>query len=235
MNALLSGEVGTALLFENQNIMIIDVTSDVRAISSSSNLKWVLRDATDVDYIEDLTEEEARRQLELAWQRDRALPLILILLDSDEEYETRRDACESLTEFALDEALKHIGNHLYAAPFPQGADPQGAATIAKEMKSMEIDQFLLTLCQDQEEITLRRRSWDALPLDLFGSVEEKEIFRKEAIRVGAFRLFVTERNKKDSALFQLLAAPEFRGKAKARSVLMKWAAPFKEKVSNVQF
>ena len=56
-----------------------------------------------------------------------------------------------------------------------------------------------------------------------------------AIRAGAFRLFVTERFKGDYALLQLLASPEFRGKSRDRRILMTWAAPFKEKVSNVSF
>ena len=65
------------------------------------------------------------------------------------------------------------------------------------------------LSDNQEEISERWKAWENLPIRLFGSSHEKLVLRSAAIREGAFRLFVTERDKGDWALFQMLSHPEF--------------------------
>jgi tetratricopeptide (TPR) repeat protein len=236
LKALISGQAGVALLYDQDRIrsVVIDAPSEFTE-RTEAEASWFLRNLTDLQSFEDVTQQKVVQELEAAWTRDRAMLLLLLLLDRDKDVEIRQSACNCLSELLTAEIVDYLANYFYAAPLPKNSDLPGAIQFARHNRCSNVEEFLFVLEGDQEEIARRVTAWNALPLDLFDSEEAKENFRVAAVKAGAFRMFVTERFKSDYALLQVLALPEFRGKSKDRRIFMEWAAPFKEKVSNVRF
>jgi tetratricopeptide (TPR) repeat protein len=236
MKALVSGQAGYAFLLEGDPVTSIHIDRPNQWTGCLPHeMPWILRNVTDTITFENASQQEIFKELEASWERDRAVHLALILLDSQEEEMTRKSASECLSEFSTIDFMSDLGNYFYAAPLPRNGDLDGAIRFARSAGASNLESFLVELRTDQSEILRRSEAWNALPDDLFDGQDDKELFRTAAAKAGAFRLFVTERYKSDIALFQMLASPQFRGSAKARRIFMAWAAPFKEKVANVSF
>ena len=202
---------------ETSSALIPIPDSDVRLCLGSLN------DLTELDAgsVEELLEEVRMRQ-----SSDRALQLALVLLDREEPREVRSEAAECLRElFSSKIVVRYVANRLYSAPMPEVADLEQAIKLCKADSATQ--EFFRGLLSDQQEIFERWKVWEELPVQLFGSLQEKCSFHSVATREGAFRLFVTERDKGDWALYQMLSHPKFRGDPKARVVFQEWYKPFK--------
>lgn len=237
MKAILSGQTAIAVCIEGENLHSISLDSPESWIAQQKwELPHLFADATDILQLENVSRSEVIDKLKLQWTQDRSLQLILILLDHEEEPQTRLEAAECLDDFLKQgEVRKYVENHLYSSPLPPTADLNGAIQLSADPSLEHVAEFLSTLQSDQEEISKRFAAWEALPISLFGNPTSKQEFYYEAVRHGAFRLFVTERQKKNLAVIQLLSHPHFRGSSKARTIFQIWAAPFKESVTNIEF
>jgi tetratricopeptide (TPR) repeat protein len=237
MKAILSGQTALAICIENDQFHSISIDSpETWRERHDWEIPLLFADATDMLQLENVSRSQVLEKLEITWAQDRTLQLILILLDKKEEPETRLEAAECLDDFLNQaEVREYVENHLYSAPLPSSADLNGAIQICKEISLAKVLDFLHALQSDQEEISKRVVAWEALPISLFDNPTSKQDFYYEAVRYGAFRLFVTKRHKKNLALLQLLSHPHFRGNSKARIIFQKWSAHFKESVSNIDF
>jgi tetratricopeptide (TPR) repeat protein len=236
LKALISGQAGVALLYDREGIRSVEIDTPGQFTErTEAEASWFLRNLTDLQSLDDVTQERVIEELESAWTRDRAMHLLLLLLDRNQDADIRQSACECLSELLPATNVDYLANYFYAAPLPKNSDLRGAIQFARGNHCFNVEEFLLVLEADQDEIARRVAAWTALPLDLFGGDEDKENFRLAAVKAGAFRMFVTERFKSDYALLQVLASPEFRGKSKDRRIFMEWAAPFKERVSSLRF
>jgi tetratricopeptide (TPR) repeat protein len=237
MKAILSGQTAAAICIEDGQFYSISLDSpEIWSERHEWEIPLLFADATDILQLENVPRSEVLEKLKLAWAQDRSLQLILILLDCDEEPQTRLEAAGCLDDFLnQDEVRKYVENHLYAAPLPSTADLNSAIQISADSSLAHVAEFLSRLQSDQEAISKRFAAWEALPITLFDNTTSKQQFYYEAVRYGAFRLFVTERQKKNSAILQLLSHPHFRGSSKARNIFMKWAAPFEESPTSIEF
>lgn len=236
MKALISGQAGIAVLADGGHFLSFTLDEITPSEWQNQDLSWLFGACSDVRSIDCDSREQLLAELELAWQQDRSLHLTLLLLNSQEESDIRRDAAECLDEFLSKSLVEDfVANRLYSKPLPDQADLPGAMAIAEGVLALRVRGFLYDLSALQLEISKRYAAWLALPESLFGGTEYKERFEAEALEAGAFRLFVTEQGKSDRALFQMLVHPLFRGRAVARRVLQEWAAPFKETIDNVVF
>ncbi|MFZ3138859.1 MAG: tetratricopeptide repeat protein [Thermodesulfovibrionales bacterium] len=237
MKAILSGQTAVAVCIQDDQFYSISIDSPE---NWSERQNWeipiLFANATDMIQLENTSRSQVLEILEVAWAQDRSLQLILILLDQKEESETRREAAECLDEFFNQaEMREYVENHLYSAPLSSDADLNGAIEICAAASLAKVMDFLDALQSDQEEISKRVGAWEALPIGLFDTSTSKQDFHCEAVKYGAFRIFVTERHKKNLALVQLLSHPHFRGNSKARNIFQKWSAHFKEAVTNSDF
>jgi tetratricopeptide (TPR) repeat protein len=237
MKAILSGQTAIAVTIEGEDLYSISVNSPE---SWTPRQEWELprlfAHASDVLQLENVSRSEVIDKLKSEWVQDRSLQLILMLLDPDEESQTRLEAAECLDEFLNRyEVKKYVENYLYSSPLPSTADLDRAIQLSIDSSLAHLTEFLLILQSNQEEISKRCAAWEALPIRLFGNPASKEDFYHEAVRHGAFRLFVTERKKRNWAVLQLLSHPHFRGRSKARMIFQTWAAPFKESATNIEF
>ncbi len=237
MKAILSGQTGAAVCIEGEQLYSISLNSpETWTAQQQWELPYLFPDATDILQLENVSRSEVIERLRLEWAQDRALQLILILLDREEELQTHIEAAECLDDFfKLREVREYVENRLYSSPLPSTADLNTAIHLSATSSLVHLTEFLRNLHSDQEEISKRVAAWEALPISLFDRPTSKQDFYCEAVRHGAFRLFVTERHKKNLAVIQLLSHPHFRGSSKARNIFQTWAAPFKESITNIEF
>ena len=238
MKAILSGQAGTAVCIENDGFFSVTLDSEEPL--------WVSRNKYDIPYLffdyNDIFEDEFKsrseviEKLEIAWGQDRGLQLTLIALDNKEYKDIRIEAIECLNNlFDKPEVREYVENRLYSAPMPYNADLKGAISLSEENCLETARKFFSGILNDQDEISKRCDAWNNLPDDIFSeTVGNKKDFYLEVVRYGAFRLFAKERDNKDSALYQLLIHPHFRGTSAARTIFGQWAAPFKSS-SKIEF
>ncbi len=237
MKAILSGQTAVAVTIEDEHLYSISLNSPE---SWTPRQEWevpcLFAHASDILQLENVPRSEVIDKLKSEWAQDRCLQLILMLLDPEEESQTRLEAAECLDEFLnQDEVRTYVENHLYSSPLPSTADLDSAIQLSIDSSLAHLTEFLHILQSNQEEISKRCAAWEALPISLFGNPTSKQDFYYEAVRHGAFHLFVTERQKKNLAVIQLLSHPHFRGRSKARMIFQTWAAPFKESATNIEF
>ncbi len=230
MKALVSGQAGVAILIEKKRIFSLHIGEENTIPRTKEDIPYLLADTTDVIELDKATPETARTSLELAYQKDRALHLILILLDGDADSETRTMAAECLEEFfAESEAFDFVRNRLYVAPLPQNVDFIGAVLQAEEARASHLVEFLHDLDSHQSDIHHCRETWEALPNELFGDSVAKQQFGYAAVTAGLFRsLAQVSSDEADQVLFEYLRDPQLRQIQNSRKILMDWLQPFRE-------
>lgn len=234
MKALISGQAGIAVCIENGQFYSLNVDSlDTWSELHECEIRRLISDANDLLQLDNASRSDVFTKLKVEWAQDRSLQLVLILLDKEEETEIRIEAAECLNDFFnQEEVTNYVANRLYSSPLPLSADLNGAVQLSSGFSL--VTTFFSTLQKDQDEISKRVTAWNALPNSLFEN-NDKSTFHADAIRHGVFRIFVTERHKKNLAIVNLLSHPYFRGSSRARTIFQKWAAPFKESAINIEF
>jgi tetratricopeptide (TPR) repeat protein len=237
LKALISGQVAVAVLIDGERYYSVNLDEPAHFTERQEfEVPLLLAEANDIQQLNDVTQSSVVGELQAAWEKDRGLQLVLLLLDSQEDTDTKISAADCLNDFlGSDSVQEYIANRLYSAPLPPIADLESAIRLSNDSGYERVVNFLRVLRDDQVEIERRYRIWNDLPVSMFGGTAEKEHFRFDAVRFGAFRLFATEHRRKNLVLVQLLVHPYFRGNAIARKVFPAWAAPFKESATGDEF
>ena len=227
MKAFLSGQAGLAIIRSPVGIRVFSNARPESPVDfKTTDIHFRFENVSGMREFDVDSEDALVEELELRWSSDRALRLSLISLDHEEPDGIRSEAVSCLQDLFLSpDVTDYVANRLYSAPMPDAGDLQ--RTIELCGPNTVTGQFFCDLLNEQGEIRRWWRAWEDLPINLFGSMQGKLEFHADAIREGAFRLFVTGRDKGDWALFQMLSHPSFRGVARARSVFQAWYAPFK--------
>ena len=160
MKAIISGQVEVAVLIDNdKNYLITLDNPELKREVSNYAISRIFADANDVISIDVASEKQVKETLELLYMKDRALLLILILLDVDEVFDNRMLAAECLSEFLLsknsEDVIAFLENRLYSAPLPPNADIDKAIEFSKKVKGDKLASLLITLRDSQEEIKKR--------------------------------------------------------------------------------
>jgi tetratricopeptide (TPR) repeat protein len=199
MKALISGQAGIAVLIDGEACSSIEVHSSGPVPRATRDLAYLLGDATDLVELEGISTDDAARELEAAWSKDRSLHLALIALDREAARENRESAVACLSGMLKDSRVTDfVRNRLYAASLPPSADLPSALRLARSSGSTRIADVLEEVQANQELIRRSRLAWDALRPDLFGGIAEKERFGFVAVESGMFRLLA--QGKYDDAL-----------------------------------
>jgi tetratricopeptide (TPR) repeat protein len=187
LKVLISGQAGLAVIVDGDGVASIDVETRHRIARSPQEWPYMLSDANDVYELNDISDAEIVKELDLAWQKDRSLHLVLVLLDRDADKKARQESATYLDEFlADDQVFEHILNRLHVAPLPDVADLQGAIDIVKSRGNIRTGAILDQIAKGQQAIRRCRQAWDLLPADLFGSSNAKETFGFRAVEQGFF-------------------------------------------------
>jgi hypothetical protein len=189
VRALISGQAGIAVLIDGEEYSSIEVHSVESVPRTAHDIAYLVGDASDLVELEGVSKDDAVRELEVAWRKDRSLHLALIALDGEAGRENRLSSVKCLTDLLRNSSIADfVSNRLYAAPVPTTADLPGALELAESSGSTEFASVLRQLSADQELIRRNRIAWDALSSDQFGGAAEKERFGFAAVESGMFRL-----------------------------------------------
>ena len=238
MRAILSGQAGLALLGEGDTVWAVAVeTPDERTPCNWRDAPYLLADAHDIVELQDVSQAKALEELEQAWRRDRALQLLLILLDREEEAETRTMAAECVDEhFASDSIRDHTADRLYSAPLPSSADPARAKQLACDANAQRVVAFLAQLAQDQTLISRTRRAWNEIDADTFATDGERARFEAVAVGSGAFRIVAeaVAAGTVEQAWMRCLSDSQIKSVPGYRNVITAWINPLRPSPTEIQ-
>jgi RNA polymerase sigma factor (sigma-70 family) len=232
MNAVISGQAGVAVLVDGLKLASIHAGSDGEAVARRpGEVRFLLGDAKDLEFVDGVQPEEVRRRLEVAASRYDALHLALILLDGELSHDTRRTTAEELDDLLGDQGISGwVESVLYAHPLPSSADPVGARSACTG-RTERTRAFLSKLESLQMVIAEVYQAWEGIPTSVFGTNEDRAYALSVAVKAGLFRDLVAIRasgKPVGSVLFQVLKDPSTQELHDDRQVLMKWIAGFQD-------
>lgn len=225
MDALYSGQAGVIALLEGAEARVQRVgNADAEFTISREGVTYLFGRCTDVVRVQGADERSVKRSFEEAWNADRALRMLLIALDPEEEIELRNDAADCLEELLVrDSARVFVENEFYARTLP--ADTDFSALQAPQRKL--VLSLLAGIIDNQAAIRERRASWDELPSSLFED-NDKRGFEEQAIRRGAFRMLASvDSNSVDRNIAILNCYTALASVPNSRIVVNEWTKRFR--------
>jgi tetratricopeptide (TPR) repeat protein len=195
MRALISGQAGMAVLLEEEPLYAVafDAPDEVIPCRVWSDVRVLFAGAEDVTEMDTATHESAIEALDLAWAKDRAMQLTLVLLDSKANEDTRKDAAECVTElFEFAGVEEFVANRLFASPMPKDqSDLSGAIELAGEIGETSLQALLLAIRNAQPRIIRLRKLWNDLPSGLFQDGKSDAVDAKvEKLRVESVLILI---------------------------------------------
>lgn len=180
MEALISGELGAATLI-NGNVAEIIWVDGRNKRTSPINALSIYRDVGDVVSLKNCTKTQALESLRLHWMKERALVLVLILLDPTTPIHECKEIQHTLNDWMNNvDVAEYVKFVMYSRPLPY-ADLRLNEAIDSQSN---IGGFLNVLFDSQADISLIRESWDTVSSNL--TSDEKYAYEKRLISIGAF-------------------------------------------------
>jgi len=224
MDAILSGQAGTLVFLEGAEARVVRLSDDSEFMIAREGVNYLFQGCNDVVVARRVSEQAARSQLEAAWVSDRALRMLLIALDMEEDSELRDEAADALEELLIDSAAKiYVENQLYSRRLPDEADPQFLKKADRWPATTELIQNLIIR---QDSVILHRQTWDELSDELFD--EGKARFEEEAINRGAFRMLASlDAEARDPNIAILECHNALRTLPNSRQIVTEWTKGFR--------
>ena len=228
LRALLSGQAGVVVLVDGASCtrrMIGEI--DYRSCRIE-DISYLFGGASDVISVAASSPAQAFRILENEWAHDRALHLVLILLDHDAHLRAKRIASEALEQFLVVPTTRQFVLHrLYSRPLPASADIPEALRFCVDASGKAVWGLLATLRDDQAKIRDVRERWELLDLHLFGTAREKRLFEQVAVEEGIFFTLCRDPGGiTEKAFSQWLSNPRLRMFPRRGKVIETWAGAF---------
>jgi RNA polymerase sigma factor (sigma-70 family) len=228
MNAVISGQSGVAVLVDSTRLASIHAGSDAAPVDRSpGEVRFLLGEARDLEFLEDIAPEEVRRRLEVSTSCYDALHLALILLDGELSRDTRRTAAEELDELlALEGIASFVESVLHAQPLPKGGDLLGGRSACsggtqRALALVERFEALQTVIREVHG------AWEKMADSHFGTAEDRQHALSLAVKEGLFRDLVAIREagaSVDSFLSIAVQNPSFQQIENSQHLLRDWVA-----------
>jgi hypothetical protein len=128
MDALVSGVAARVVFLAGSEVTYIDAERPTeKHTSSRAALPYLLADAYDVEMLKGATEEQAFGTLLKKWNTDRALRMLQIALDSEENTAIREEAASYFSSLLLQRGVRTgVENAAFSLELPEG-------TVAEEL------------------------------------------------------------------------------------------------------
>ncbi len=203
ITAMVSGQAGLGLIRE-PNLELRSADGDHRVGASLSSMLRTFDGCTDLRLVSGKTIADIDNQILLAWASDRALQLLLLLLDPQEPQDERKEyavCVEELLEVGS-EVRRFLRNRLMSAPLPV-SDRDGWIAACRD--SAEVLEIVEDVSRSQAYIKVVCLAFDALPLaDFHNDRLEKAGVREALVRRGAFSDIVTSLARGENLNFRRL-------------------------------
>jgi hypothetical protein len=120
MDAVYSGQAATLAFLEGADVRVFRADVEASITIAREGLSYLFLGCSDVTYARGVDERVAKQKFVEAWKSDRALRLLLIALDAEEEDEDlRREAADNLEQLAELQATRtFIENELFSRALP---------------------------------------------------------------------------------------------------------------------
>ena len=226
MQAIVSGQAGLAVLIDGESIYSIEANDPgVDTPRDRTDLLHLFAGATDV--VEFPVEDRAAavRRLQFDWNCDRALRMTLILLDPEEDSETRVLAAECVENRLSDEAVRNwLVARLYQAPMPDAGDLAGAIDLTASDELPLIQKLLIELQTDQPHIEAAVEAWDEVAVPTGGnSLNKPELFDRLIAAGACYQVArAAAGGKASSATFDVLGHPGIKSLPGIGPVVSSW-------------
>jgi hypothetical protein len=186
MRALISGVVARAVLLSGSEVTYIDAHQPTeKHVASLDALPDLLADAYDVEAVNGPTEQQVRDILARKWGIDRALRMLQIALDPNEDTETCEEAKMLLSTLLqrqdVRDGMENIAFSLELARII------GTKTLEYPAFSDDSASVLKTLIAHQEQIATVQIAWDIIPDSLFGGRLKRGKVELCAVLGGCFK------------------------------------------------
>jgi RNA polymerase sigma-70 factor, ECF subfamily len=229
LNAVVSARAGVAVLVRPSGLSSIHVDRIGDVVPRSlSEVRLLLGDARDLQFIEDVEIDAVRKHLAEAHQADSALHLALILLDATSSPDLRQDAARVLDGLLVSPAvLEQLEAVLFARPLPADMETLQALALTRSPQLSHTGTLLQRLSELQDVISLVWTAWDAVPSALLGTSRDKQYFTATLVRAGIFRQIVEAcagHAPLDAAFARVLRPSATRKVEGAEPALRKWQA-----------
>jgi len=127
MQAVISGRSGVALLLDGEQLSSLHAGTDEIVRRRERDIPYLLGEATDLQFLENVETPEVSRRLEIATAQANALHLALILLDPELPQEVRCEASDELDDLLGVAGVRAgVERVLFSQPLPGEADLRGA-------------------------------------------------------------------------------------------------------------
>ena len=187
MNAILSGLTGKGLLHDGEKFYTVSMDMSAITPVEETSIFRFFNAGDNFSFLEDVTPTEAMLKLQVLYQQQEALDLALMLFDEELSAELRKEAATALEDLLKSTDVRsYLETVLYAKPLPVSTDKEGAMKTATGVGAVAVFLFLKALVGRQKQVALVRRSWDALPMDVFCDQEEQVKAHAIAVDKGLF-------------------------------------------------
>jgi tetratricopeptide (TPR) repeat protein len=226
MQAIVSGQAGLAVLIDGESVYSIEANDPgVDTPRDRTELLHLFAGATDV--VEFPVEDRAAavRRLEFDWNCDRALRMTLILLDPEEDSETRVLAAECVENRLSDQAVRNwLVARLYQAVMPESGDLAGSIDLTSSDELPLIQKLLIELQADQPHIQAAVEAWDEVAVPTGGnSLNKPELFDRLIASGACYQVArAAAGGKASSATFDVLGHPGIKSLPGIGPVISSW-------------
>ena len=189
MRAVLSGSAAVALVNDGEDWHSIRY-EDLETLLPQREEDFVrlFHESRDLDWLVDTSLDEVRIELEDAVDSTEALSLVFDLLDRRLSDETRDAAALELDELALEEVvIERVESVLLATPLPDLIDPVGATAACRRTNCQGTLALLGSWLDLQEAVAESWQAWLQIPVERFGTTEDRNRIQGQLIRHGVFR------------------------------------------------
>lgn len=225
--AIISGQAGVAVFVDGPRIC------NYRRMGEEEyhpcrveDVPYLIGDASDTIVVTGKSVAQADRILENEWKNDRALHLILILIDGGAHLQAKRVAADSLEDMLTTPTVHQFVRHrLYARGVPAAADLDEAVRMSSEYGGKIVWGMLVELRKHQPSIERVRERWELLDIILFGTVHEKRYFEQVAIEEGMF-FGLCVNTAGTEVLKKWINNLRLKGFRSRQEILEAWARPF---------
>jgi hypothetical protein len=199
LDAIYSGQAGIMALLEGAEARVRRAEDfDSEYMIGREGVSYLFQGCTDIVIVKGAREDALRADFLDAWEADRALRLLLISLDAEEDRNLRAEAADCLENLLAKTTTRiFIENELYSRMLPEDADSE---FLSDTKRWKLVSEMIAEIKNNQTSIGQRRGEWDKLPSNLFAD-EDKTRFEEHAIRSGAFRYLASaDSNSRDRNL-----------------------------------
>jgi tetratricopeptide (TPR) repeat protein len=221
VDAIVSAVAARIIFVEGTEVSFVDVDRPtVRHAATHAQIPHLMDGAYDSEVLLRTDEASAFDVLLKKWNRDRALRMLQIVLDSDEERDIRQEAAECLDSQLKDsETARSVENFCLAIPLSKGLNVDSLLSLFRVHQRTVA--LVRLIAESHDRIAIVHEGWKSVSPDLFSSESDRCAFELSAIELGAFRgLVVANSGSMANAIFACYSL--LSGHSNCRQIVMAW-------------